>query len=254
MRLQGQVALISGGSRGLGAAIAERFGEEGARVVIGDIRDEEARETAQRLGAQGIEIWSTHLDVTDPASWDEAIAFTRSTCGPLDILVNNAGVGALASIEDTSLELWRSTMAVNLDGVFLGTKAGITEMRSRGGAIVNVSSIRAFCADPASAAYDASKGGMLSLTRSAAVHCAQNGLGIRINALHPGYVMTDLVEDAAATLDNAEEVLEQIRAAHPIGRTGTPREIADAALFLASKESSFMVGSSLVVDGGYMAV
>lgn len=160
----------------------------------------------------------------------------------------------LGSIEETSFEDWRRIMAVNLDGVFLGTKAAVAEMGMRGGSIVNLSSIRALVADPDSIAYDTSKGGVLSLTRSAAVHCARQGYGIQINSLHPGYVLTDMIAEATADLDEASELIASIRDAHPIGRTGTAREIADAALFLASGEASFMVGSALVVDGGYTAV
>lgn len=253
MRLKGKVALVSGAARGLGAAIAERFAQAGANVVISDIREDHVRRTAADLRDARLNVQSTYLDVSDAKSWEEAITTARTFFGPLDILVNNAGIAILASIEDTSLDAWRSVMAVNLDGVFLGTKAAIADMRERGGIIINMSSIRALAADPDSIAYDASKGGVLSLTRSAAVHCARQGYGIRINSLHPGYVLTDMIEEATAGRD-VTELVARIRAAHPIGRTGTAREIADAALFLASDESRFMLGSALVVDGGYTAV
>ncbi len=254
MRLQGKIALVSGAARGLGAAIAERFAEEGASVVIGDIRREQAKEVTTRLQRSGWNAACVELDVSDEKSWLAAFEAVRALFGPVDILVNNAGIAMLGSIEETSFEDWRRIMAVNLDGVFLGTKAAVAEMGTRGGSIVNISSIRALVADPDSIAYDASKGGVLSLTRSAAVHCARQGYGIRINSLHPGYVMTDMIAEATAELGEVPELLSSIRDAHPIGRTGTAREIADAALFLASSEAAFMVGSALVVDGGYTAV
>lgn len=254
MRLEGKVALVSGAARGLGAAIAARFVEEGAIVVIGDVRLDQARKVAAELRDSGCSAESIELNVSNEASWAGALTTVRERFGPIDILVNNAGVAMLGSIENTSFEDWRRIMAVNLDGVFLGTKAAIADMRDRGGSIVNISSIRALVADPNSIAYDASKGGVLSLTRSAAVHCARQGYGIRINSLHPGYVLTDMIAEATADRNDVPELIASIQDAHPIGRTGTSREIADAALFLASGEASFMVGSALVVDGGYTAV
>lgn len=254
MRLKGKIALVSGAARGLGAAIAQRFAAEGASVGIGDIRIDQAGEAAANLRKSGYNAESIALDVADESSWAQALATLRERFGPIDILVNNAGVAMLGSIEETSFDDWRRIIAVNLDGVFLGTKAAIAEMQGRGGSIINISSIRALVADPDSIAYDASKGGVLSLTRSAAVHCARQGYNIRINSLHPGYVLTDMIAEATADHDNVSELIASIRAAHPLGRTGTAREIANAALFLASGESSFMVGSALVVDGGYTAV
>lgn len=145
-------------------------------------------------------------------------------------------------------------MRVNMDGVFLGTKFGIDVMkRAQGGSIINLSSIRALAGDAYSAAYDASKGGVLSLTRSAALLCAEKGYGIRVNSLHPGYVLTDMFRGATAHFPNKDELLQQAVDLHPIGRLGEAREIANAALFLASDESSFMVGAGLVVDGGLTA-
>ncbi len=253
-RLAGKIALITGGARGLGAAIAERFATEGAAVVVADIDGKTAQETTDRLGEKGLRASALEADVTDEESWARMFDHARDKFGPVNILVNNAGIGILASIEETSLEIWRKTLSVNLDGVFLGTKAAIEHMKETGGAIVNMSSIRAMAADPMSLAYDVSKGGVLSLTKSAAVHCAQQGYNIRINSLHPGYVMTDLLRGATEGMTNVNEVMSTITGLHPIGRMGKAEEIANAALFLASDEASFAVGSALVVDGGYTAV
>ncbi len=254
MRLDGKIALVSGGARGLGAAIAGRFAEQGAAVVVADIRAELAAQTASAIRATGHRAESVKLDVRSADSWQAAFDYARRALGPVDILVNNAGVAILASIEDTSFEDWRNVLSVNLDGTFLGTKCAVAEMRGREASIINISSIRAMAADPDSIAYDASKGGVLSLTRSAAVHCARKGYGIRINSLHPGYVLTDMIDDATVGRPDKAELISAINAAHPIGRTGTPEEIANAALFLASDESRFMVGTALVIDGGYTAV
>lgn len=254
MKLTGRVALISGAARGLGLAISRRFAAEGASVMIADIRQELAEHAAAALRSEGYAAASTVLDVRNEDSWRDAFLATDQAFGPANILVNNAGVAILASIEDTTFDDWRSVMSVNLDGVFLGTKTGVARMRDHGGSIVNISSIRAFAADPNSIAYDASKGGVLSLTRSAAVHCAKQGYPVKINSLHPGYVMTDMIDEATAGLADPDGLVEQIRAAHPIGRTGTAEEIADAALFLASDDARFMVGSALVIDGGYTAI
>ncbi len=254
MQLTGKVALVSGAARGLGLAIAERFVEEGAKVALADIKMDLAEREAERLRKRGAEAMAIKLDVTEQGSWTAALAACEAQLGPADILVNNAGLGRLASLEETDLDLWRTVMAVNLDGTFLGTKAAVALMKERGGVIVNIASIRALAADPDSIAYDASKGAVVSLTRSAAVHCGRQGYPIRINALAPGYVLTDMFTEATAGLDDADALRAQVEAAHPIGRTGQPREIADAALFLASDASSFMIGSTLVVDGGFTAI
>ncbi|AIT81504.1 SDR family NAD(P)-dependent oxidoreductase [Novosphingobium pentaromativorans] len=252
-RLTGKVALITGAGRGLGAAIAERFAREGASVVLVD-RDEGAvRETAERLGLLGLRVDWLAADVTDPSAWRAMFTHAQDSFGAVTVLVNNAGINIRASVEDVSLEDWRKIMSVNLDGVFLGTKAGIAHMREKGGAIVNMSSIRAMAGNPMTVAYDTSKGAVLSLTRSAAVHCAKVGYAIRINSLHPGYVMTDLFRGATRGMANVDELISEITDLHPIGRLGTVEEIANAALFLASDEASFSIGSALVVDGGLTA-
>ena len=221
---------------------------------MADISLEKARAVAAAISESGGEAVPVELDVTDENQWQPAIGLAEGKLGPVDILVNNAGIAILASVEDTGLEDWRKITAVNLDGVFLGTKFAIEVMKKNGGgSIINISSIRSRVGDPNSIAYDASKGGVESLTRSAALHCANNRYGIRINSLHPAYILTDMFKGATAHLPDADALLEQVKAAHPIGRLGTAREVADAVLYLASDESSFMTGAAMILDGGFTA-
>ena len=253
-RLEGRTAFVTGGGSGLGEAISRRLAEEGARVAVADINIDKARSVAEAIAGAGGKAAQIELDVTEENQWQPAIEKVERELGPVDILVNNAGIAILASVEDTSLDDWRKITAVNLDGVFLGTKFAIEVMKKNGGgSIINISSIRSRVGDPNSIAYDASKGGVESLTRSAALHCANTGYGIRINSLHPGYILTDMFKGATAHLPNADELLEQVRAAHPIGRLGKAREVADAVTYLASDESSFMTASALILDGGFTA-
>jgi NAD(P)-dependent dehydrogenase (short-subunit alcohol dehydrogenase family) len=181
------------------------------------------------------------------------MASVASRFGPLDILVNNAGVALSASIEDTSLEQWRWLMGVNLDGVFLGTRYAIAAMKNRGGSIINLSSIEGLIGDPNLAAYNASKGGVRLLTKSAALHCAKAGYKIRVNSVHPGYIRTPMVEGYVAAQADPEAASVAIAAAHPLGHIGEPNDIAYGVLYLASDESKFVTGAELVIDGGYTA-
>ena len=252
-RLTGKIAIVTGAGGGIGGAIAERFAEEGASVVLTDIDEAAVRSTCARLVGLGHAAVAIRHDVTSADEWQKVIDMARAQFGGLDILVNNAGVAMLASIEDSSFEDWRRILSINLDGVFLGTQAGVAAMKGRGGSIINVASIRALASDPMSVAYDASKAGVMGLTKSAALHCAKQGYGIRINSLHPGYVMTDLVRNAIDALPDGDEVMAGLVGLHPIGRLGDVRDIANAALFLASDEAAFMVGAQLVVDGGFIA-
>lgn len=253
-RLEGKTAFITGGGSGLGEAICLRLAEEGARIAVADISHDKANAVAAAIVDAGGKAVAVELDVTDENQWKPAIALAVQDLGPVDVLVNNAGVAILASIEDTSLDDWRKILSVNLDGVFLGTKFAIDAMKQHGGgSIINMASIRSRVGDPNSIAYDASKGGVEALTRSAALHCANHGYDIRINSLHPAYVLTDMFKGATAHLPNAEAILEQVKAAHPIGRLGKAREVADAVLYLASDESSYVTGTSLFVDGGFTA-
>jgi len=250
-KLEGRVALITGAARGIGTAIAGALAEAGAAVILSDLREEEGRSTASALATAGHRSLFVRQDTTSETRWDEIIGIAEQTLGGLDILVNNAGIVIPGSIEDQSFEDWRKTMAVNLDAVFLGTRAGVRHMKARGGAIINVSSIEGIVGNPYVPAYNASKGGVRLLTKSAALHCARSGYPIRVNGLHPGYVATPLVLDALPALpaDFGDRTLARI----PMGRFGELREIARTAVFLASDDASYMTGSELVVDGGYLA-
>ena len=249
MRLEGKIALISGGSRGQGAVEARLFAQEGAKVVIGDILDAEGQRIEAEINETGGECVYVHLDVTSEEDWRNAIGQAVSRFGKLDILVNNAGIYPPASIEDTTEELWDRIMDINGKGVFLGTKLAIPEMRKAGGgSIINISSVAGLRASAEAAAYSASKGAVRLLTKSTAIQYA--GDNIRCNSVHPGVIETDmtlpnLLRDEDARQRSADRV--------PLGRIGQPEDVAWGVLFLASDESSFMTGSELVIDGGRTA-
>ena len=251
-RVAGKVALVTGGALGLGKATAEMLAREGAKVVVTDVNVEEGQKVAQGIASSGGEAIFIEHDASSEAQWKAAIQSTLDTFGRLDILVNNAGIGFLANVEETSLQDWRKTQNVNLDGVFLGTKYGIEAMRkSGGGSIINLSSIEGLVGDPNLAAYNASKGGVRIFTKSAALHCARQRYGIRINSVHPGYIWTPMVE--AVTNGTDTEKYQSLVDLHPIGHLGEPDDIAYGILYLASDESKFVTGTELVIDGGYTA-
>jgi NAD(P)-dependent dehydrogenase (short-subunit alcohol dehydrogenase family) len=249
MRLDGKVALISGGARGQGAAEAAFFAREGARVVFGDILDEEGRKVEAKIRESDGEAIYLHLDVTNEADWVAAVATAVNRYGKLDILVNNAGVLSWGTLEDTTPEEWDRVMDVNAKGVFLGTKAAIPEMRKAGGgSIVNISSISGMIGqDSIQPVYNASKGAVRLLTKTTAIQYAKEG--IRANSVHPGSVATPM--NAARRAD--PELYRQSLSLIPLGRAAEPEEIAYAVLYLASDESSFVTGSELVIDGGFTA-
>jgi NAD(P)-dependent dehydrogenase (short-subunit alcohol dehydrogenase family) len=253
-RVDGKVALITGAAMGLGQAAAELLAREGAKVMISDINEEQGRAVAQGITDHGGTASFYRHDVGEPDQWDATIAEVKRLYGRLDILVNNAGICVAASIEDTTLEDWRWTMKINLDGVFLGTKAGVKLMKENGGgSIINLSSIDGIIGESPLAAYCASKGGVRLLTKAAALHCAQAGYKIRINSIHPGYIHTPQHEKYLKDLGDYDGEWDRKAKLHPLGHFGKPIDIANAVLFLASDESSFMTGSEMVVDGGYTA-
>ena len=248
MRLEGKVALISGGARGIGGAVARRFASEGASVVIGDVLLEEGRLLADEIQQSGGEITFTPLDLTSESSWADAVSLAIDRYGKLDILVNNAGITKRDRIEDETPENWDRIMEVNAKGVFLGTKAVLDEMKRHGnGSIVNLSSSYGLVASPNSAIYGASKAAVKLLTKFTAIQNAT--LGIRANSVHPGPINAPLIQEFLGF----PEKLKMLASLVPMGRIGEAKEVANAILFLASDESSFVTGSELVIDGGITA-
>jgi len=249
MRLEGKVALISGGALGMGAAEARLFAREGARVVIGDVLEAEGRAVEADVRARGGEAVFTRLDVTSEADWQRAVDLALKQFGTLNVLINNAGIGGASRLEDTPVEAWDRVMDVNAKGVFLGSKAVITPMRQGGGgSIVNISSQLGLVgmAD-SSPQYQASKGAVRLLTKLTALQYAQDR--IRANSVHPGPILTPMTEKRRADPAIYERMVSRI----PLGRYGEPDEVAYGVLYLASDESSFVTGSELVIDGGWTA-
>ena len=248
MRLEGKVALITGGARGQGAAEARLFASEGAKVVIADILDSEGEKLASEIGESGGDALFVHLDVTSEDQWRSAIAAAVLRFGKLDVLLNNAAVWRRGRVEETTGEHWDSVMEVNAKGVFLGTKLAIPEMRKAGGgSIINISSVAGLVGSLTSSAYSASKGAVRLLTKSTAIQYAAEG--IRANSIHPGAIDTAMGEQVWPNAETRDEVVSRT----PVGRMGVPEDIAYGALFLASDESSFVTGSELVIDGGMSA-
>ena len=248
MRLEGKVALISGGARGMGAAEAKLFAQEGAKVVIGDILVDEGRRTEAQINETGGECIFVLLDVTDETQWENAVSEAVARFGRLDILVNNAGISGRSKVEDTTVEMWDRVMDINAKGVFLGTKAAIPHMRKLGGgSIINISSIYGIVGSGGSAAYHASKGAVRIFTKSTAIQYARES--IRSNSIHPGPIATPMTETSRAERELNQRMLDGI----PMGRWARPDEVAYGALYLASDESSFVTGSELVIDGGWTA-
>lgn len=249
-RVAGKVALVTGAASGLGAETARVLAREGARVMLTDRAVDAGHAVAEAIGPAAA--FLSH-DVTDEARWAEVVAETVGRFGRLDVLVNNAGVGEGGGpLLEISYEAWRQMLAINLDGVFLGMKAAAPGMAAQGsGSIVNLSSILGKVGMAGAPAYCASKGGVTLLTKATALELAP--LGVRVNSVHPGFIDTPMVAGAIQRSENGNEMRDMIVSSHALGRLGVPREIADAILFLASDESSFMTGAELVVDGGYTA-
>jgi NAD(P)-dependent dehydrogenase (short-subunit alcohol dehydrogenase family) len=255
MRLANKIALVTGGGSGLGEATCHRFAQEGAHVLVADIDLSAAQRVVAAILAQGGRAEAQHQDVTDEARWKSLMADVMVRHGQLDILVNNAGIVFTGTAEDTTLDMWRKTQAVNMEAVFLGTREAILVMKERGGSIINMSSIEGIIGEPMTAAYNASKGGVRIFSKSAALHCANNGYRIRVNSVHPGVIRTPMVELAFTRMNPADVAPLQARleAQIPLGHWGEPIDIANGVLFLASDESRYMTGAELVIDGGYTA-
>src|SRR5579864_2275557 len=250
-RLEGKAAFITGGASGLGRAMALAFAAEGDKVAIADIDRMRGREVVEAIGKNGLFL---EHDVTSEEQWIGNLAEASRVFGRLDTLVNNAGIGVRGNVETTSLADWRRVNAVNLDGPFLGCKHAIPLIaKAGGGAIINISSVAGLIGARDSAAYCASKGGVRLLTKSVALHCAHRRNGIRCNSIHPVYTDTPMVEQMLAESRQPEKMLEAMKAMIPLGRLGTPEELAAMAVYLASDEARFVTGAEFVFDGGYTA-
>jgi NAD(P)-dependent dehydrogenase (short-subunit alcohol dehydrogenase family) len=247
-RLEGKVALVTGAASGIGRVTAERLAEEGAVVVVTDVQDEAGEQAAAAIRAGGGDALYLHLDVTDEAGWQAVVERVLSERDRLDVLVNNAGLGDLAPIEETSLADWERTVAIDQTGVFLGMKTCAEALKASGnGSVINISSIfgtsGGFGTSPA---YHAAKGAVRTLTKNVALRWATEG--VRVNSVHPGFIRTPILDQAKGT-----EIWDAMTASTPMGRLGEPEEIAAAVAYLASDDASFVTGSELYVDGGYIA-
>jgi len=248
MRLEGKVELITGAAHGMGAEEARLFAREGAKVAIADIREEDARKVEAEIAEAGGESMVVMLDVSKEDQWETSVAAVVAQFGKLDILVNNAGISGSGERDLGSTESWDRLMDINAKSVFLGMKHAIPEMeRAGGGAIVNISSISGFVGQEAiHPGYNASKGAVRLVTKAAAVQHAK--IGIRVNSVHPG-----MMPPMLTSFQRGDPNREAMNAAVPMGREGEPIEVANAVLFLASDEASYITGTELLVDGGFTA-
>jgi len=264
-RLDGKVALISGAARGIGAETARLMIEAGAKVAVADVLDERGRETVRALEGPGGAAIYIHLDVTREEDWSAALSAVTGRFGGLDILVNNAGIFLGVGIEEATLADWDRLCAVNLTGVFLGTKLALPALREsgernpHGSAIINLSSAAGIVGSPSDPLYSMTKGGVALFTKSAALEFARKGHRIRVNSIHPGLIETDMGAQVFASrarnlgTNDLEAARQQSLERLPIGRLGTVTDIAKGIVFLASDDAGFMTGSGLIVDGGTTA-
>jgi NAD(P)-dependent dehydrogenase (short-subunit alcohol dehydrogenase family) len=250
MRLADKVAIITGAASGMGAATARRFGKEGAKVVVADMLQDEGRAVADTINAAGGKALFLALNVTDEAAWKTTVDATVSAFGKLDILVNNAGISGSATNDLLDSALWERVMAVNSTGVFLGTAAAVRQMQQNGGgSIVNLSSISGIVGQSmVHMSYNAAKGAVRIMTKSTAVQFGKDR--IRCNSVHPGVMPPMRTSGATADPEFRAKMLKAV----PLGRAGETDEVANAILFLASDEASYITGTELYVDGGYLAV
>ena len=243
-RVAGKVAIVTGAASGMGKADAQLLARQGAKVVLADMNDTDGQLVADEIGESALYL---HLDVSNEDNWKSVIAQTMETFGKLDILVNNAGIISLGSVVDTDLDAYRKTNAVNNEGVFLGCKHAIPAMeQSGGGSIINMSSVAAMQGVSFVAAYSASKGAVMALTKSVAMYCKEQKNGIRCNSIHPDGVKTPMVVKVATGRDEASE--EEIEELGKAGNMCEPADIANLVLYLASDESGFVTGTQMLID------
>ena len=258
-RVAGKVAFLSGAASGLGAACARLLAREGARVVVSDLRGDGAATVAAEIAASGAECFACEHDAREEASWERVTQATLDRYGRLDVAVNCAGIGGgpLLLPTEQDFEQWRAVMRVNLDGVFLGTKHAMAAMLRSDpvrGSIINISSVLGLVGRRGTEAYSASKGGVRLLSKSAALSCAEAGINVRVNSVHPGFIDTPLLRAAwKLRFDDQDEARRAFDALQPVGHLGEPDDVAYGVLYLASDESKFVTGSELVIDGGYSA-
>ncbi len=264
-RLDGKIALLSGAARGIGGETAKLMAQAGAKIVIGDLLDERGRQTVAEIEAAGGSARYVHLDVTSESDWTGAIETATSQFGKLDILVNNAGVFTGKGIEEVTMDDWNRLVAVNMTGVFLGTRMAIPALREaaksseHGSAIVNLASIAGIVGSQMDPLYSMTKGGVTLFTKSAALEFGRKGYRIRVNSIHPGVIQTDMGEQVfqararrVGTNDTAP-VRQAVTDTVPWGRLGVPLDIAKGIVFLASDDAGYMNGAGLIVDGGITA-
>jgi 3(or 17)beta-hydroxysteroid dehydrogenase len=242
-RLEGKIALITGAASGLGEAMARRFVAEGASVVITDIDVAGGEALAAELGEAARFV---RLDISDESSWLDALG----TCERLDVLVNNAGITTLGTIEEVTLAQFMHEIEIDVVGVFLGCKHVIPLMKQAGGSVINMSSMAGVRAQANLVAYNAAKAAVTLLTKSCALHFAEQGYPIRCNSVHPGAIHTPIIDKVLAQSDDPQALLASFVATHPVGRLGKPEEIAAIAVYLASDESAFATGAEFRIDGG----
>ncbi len=256
-RLDGKVALITGGASGIGKRSAMRMVGEGARVVITDIQAEAGHAAAEEIG--GDTLFLEH-DVTHEAGWQAVVEVALTRHGRLDVLVNSAGIAEMGNVEETAFEDWKRTQAVNSDGVFLGCKYGVAAIKQTsreagaGGSIVNISSVSGLIGGHNLAAYNASKGAVRLLTKSVALYCARQGYNIRCNSVHPTFIDTPMVKAMYEGAPDPAKTKAKLERQIPLGHMGEPDDIAWGIVYLASEESKFMTGTEFVLDGGITAM
>ena len=253
-RLDGKVALVTGGGSGIGAATCRAYAEQGARVVVAELNAEGGQQVARELGEAAL-FWRT--DVTDQPSVEAAVAAAVERFGRLDVMVNNAGIGLVGSVQETQATDWDKLLAVNVTGVFHGSRAAVDQMLRQapaGGSIVNIASVAGLIGIARRFAYCTTKGAVIAMTRQLAVDYVKEG--IRCNAICPGTVDSPFVEAYVNRFhhDTREQTIQELHARQPLGRMGRPEEVADLAVYLASDEASFMTGSAVVLDGGWTAL